>query len=106
MQRTTILAVALTLAGTPVMAQVAAPAPAAKPAPATTGANPAHIAPAKAAAAPASTPEQRSAAALALSHEPTFDEGTAARIKKKRPPRKPRSSNQAGNHPLTAHLAR
>jgi L,D-transpeptidase YcbB len=81
MQRTTILAVALTLAGTPVMAQVAPPAPAAKPAPAATGANPAHTAPAKAAAAPASTPEQRSAAALALSHEPTFDEGTAARIK-------------------------
>src|ERR1700674_3497058 len=32
-------------------------------------------------AAPASTPESRSAAALALSHEPTFDEGTAQRIK-------------------------
>src|SRR5579872_1842043 len=29
----------------------------------------------------ASTPEQRSAEALALSHEPTFDEGTAQRIK-------------------------
>jgi len=81
MQRTTILAIALTLAGTPVLAQVAPPAPAAKPAPVTTGANPAHPTPAKAAAAPASTPEQRSAAALALSHEPTFDEGTAARIK-------------------------
>ncbi len=77
MQRTTILAVALTLVGTPVLAQVAPPAPAA---PVTTGANPAHPA-TKAAAAPASTPEQRSAAALALSHEPTFDEGTAARIK-------------------------
>jgi murein L,D-transpeptidase YcbB/YkuD len=81
MQRTTILAVALMLAGSPVLAQVAPPPPAPKPAPATTGANPAHTAPAKAAAAPASTPEQRSAAALALSHEPTFDEGTAARIK-------------------------
>jgi murein L,D-transpeptidase YcbB/YkuD len=81
MQRTTILAVALTLAATPVLAQVAPPAPAAKPAPVTTGANPAHPAAAKTAAAPASTPEQRSAAALALSHEPTFDEGTAARIK-------------------------
>jgi murein L,D-transpeptidase YcbB/YkuD len=78
MQRTTILAVALTLAGTPVLAQVAPPAPAA---PITTGANPAHPTAAKAAAAPASTPEQRSAAALGLSHEPTFDEGTAARIK-------------------------
>jgi murein L,D-transpeptidase YcbB/YkuD len=32
-------------------------------------------------AAPASTPESRSAAALALSHEPTFDEGTGQRIK-------------------------
>ena len=39
-----------------------------------------HAAPAKPAAA-ASTPESRSAAALALSHEPTFDEGTAKRIK-------------------------
>src|SRR5579871_4272770 len=29
----------------------------------------------------ASTPESRSAAALALSHEPTYDEGTAQRIK-------------------------
>jgi len=32
-------------------------------------------------AAPASTPESRSAAALALSHQPTFDEGTAQRMK-------------------------
>jgi murein L,D-transpeptidase YcbB/YkuD len=32
-------------------------------------------------ATPASTPESRSAAALALSHEPTYDEGTAQRIK-------------------------
>jgi L,D-transpeptidase YcbB len=32
-------------------------------------------------ATPASTPESRSAAALALSHEPTFDEGTSERIK-------------------------
>ncbi len=39
----------------------------------------AHAAPAKPAAA--STPESRSAAALALSHEPTFDEGSAKRIK-------------------------
>jgi murein L,D-transpeptidase YcbB/YkuD len=31
--------------------------------------------------APTSTPESRSAAALALTHEPTFDEGTAERIK-------------------------
>jgi L,D-transpeptidase YcbB len=41
-------------------------------------ANPAHFAKP---AAPASTPESRSAAALALSHEPTFDEGTAQRIR-------------------------
>jgi L,D-transpeptidase YcbB len=58
MQRMTILAVALTLAGGSALAQVA-----------------------PAATAAASTPEQRSAAALALSHEPTFDEGTAQRIK-------------------------
>jgi L,D-transpeptidase YcbB len=69
MQRMTILAVALTLAGGSALAQVA-PA-----------ANPAHTAQPKAAAASASTAEQRSAAALALSHEPTFDEGTAQRIK-------------------------
>ena len=78
MQRMTILAVALTLAGGSALAQVA---PAPKPAAAPAAANPAHAAQPKAAAAPASTPEQRSAAALALSHEPTFDEGTAQRIK-------------------------
>jgi murein L,D-transpeptidase YcbB/YkuD len=44
------------------------------------GTNAAHVTPVKPAAA-ASTPESRSAAALALSHEPTFDEGTAQRIK-------------------------
>ena len=44
-----------------------------------TPANPAHATAVKPAAA--STPESRSAAALALSHEPTFDEGTAQRIK-------------------------
>src|SRR4030088_3381629 len=42
-------------------------------------AHPVHATPARPAAA--STPESRSAAALALSHEPTFDEGTAQRIK-------------------------
>src|SRR4029077_12994440 len=72
-------AMALTLAGGSALAQVAPPA--GKPAAAPVTANPAHAAQPKAAAAPASTPEQRSAAALALSHEPTFDEGTAARIK-------------------------
>jgi murein L,D-transpeptidase YcbB/YkuD len=45
----------------------------------TLAANPAHATPTKQAAA--STPESRSAAALALSHEPTFDEGTAQRIR-------------------------
>ena len=44
-------------------------------------ANPAHTAVPKAAATPASTAESRSAAALALTHEPTYDEGTAQRIK-------------------------
>jgi murein L,D-transpeptidase YcbB/YkuD len=56
----------------------------ASPKPATTapaGASPPHPPVAKAAATPASTPESRSAAALALSHEPTFDEGTAQRIR-------------------------
>jgi murein L,D-transpeptidase YcbB/YkuD len=57
----------------------------APPKPATAGtvpaaANPAHAAAPKA-AAPASTAESRSAAALAMTHEPTFDEGTAQRIK-------------------------
>ena len=51
----------------PVTAQ---PAGATNPAPHTAAVKP-----------PASTPESRSAAALALSHEPTFDEGTAQRIR-------------------------
>ncbi|MCK1361825.1 L,D-transpeptidase family protein [Bradyrhizobium sp. 199] len=42
--------------------------------------NPAHAAAPKA-AAPASTAESRSAAALALTHEPIYDEGSAQRIK-------------------------
>src|SRR5262249_13339941 len=92
MQKITIAAVATLLAGLPAWSETAAPvappstakqaasptAPA-KPA-AATSANPTHPAAARA-TAPASTPEQRSAAALALSHEPTFDEGTAQRIK-------------------------
>lgn len=44
-------------------------------------ANPAHAAAPKAPTTPASTAESRSAAALALTHEPTYDEGTAQRIK-------------------------
>ena len=43
-------------------------------------ASPARAIPAKPVAA-ASTPESRSAAALALSHEPTYDDGTAQRIR-------------------------
>jgi murein L,D-transpeptidase YcbB/YkuD len=74
MKRTAIAAVATLIAAVPAFAQTAtAPAPA----------KPAASAPAKAAVpkAAASTPESRSAEALSLSHEPTFDEGTAQRIK-------------------------
>jgi murein L,D-transpeptidase YcbB/YkuD len=64
---------AVLLAGVPTFAQNNGPAgglPVATPV--------AHVAKP---AAPASSPESRSAAALALSHEPTYDEGTAQRIK-------------------------
>jgi murein L,D-transpeptidase YcbB/YkuD len=76
MHKTTFIAVAAMLAATPVFGQGAATAviPAKPAAPAI------HAAPAKAPVA-TSTPESRSAAALALSHEPTFDEGTAQRIR-------------------------
>ncbi|HWX08003.1 MAG TPA: L,D-transpeptidase family protein [Bradyrhizobium sp.] len=67
------------LAAAPAFGQSAAPAKPVTVAPAA-GSNPAHVAPAKPAVV-ASTPESRSAAALALSHEPTYDEGTAQRIK-------------------------
>jgi murein L,D-transpeptidase YcbB/YkuD len=63
----------------PVKPAAAAPAGTANPVHAAP-ANPAHAAPTKPAAT-ASTPESRSAVALALSHEPTFDEGTAQRIR-------------------------
>ena len=86
MRKTTVIAIAMLLTHA-AFAQSQAPGDAitaqlqARPAaPAPAAANPVHAAPAKPAAA-ASTPESRSAAALALSHEPTFDEGTAARIK-------------------------
>ncbi|GLR88984.1 L,D-transpeptidase family protein [Bradyrhizobium iriomotense] len=78
-----LLASASALAQTETTGQ-AGPAKPAAAAPAGTTpatANPAHTAAPKAAATPASTPESRSAAALALSHEPTFDEGSAQRIK-------------------------
>lgn len=78
--RTNLLAVAaMLLAGAPAYGQNNGPA-----------AGPVLASPAKPAAAAlahsavkpvASTPESRSAAALALSHEPTYDEGTAQRIK-------------------------
>jgi murein L,D-transpeptidase YcbB/YkuD len=86
MQRMTIVAIATMLAATPAFGQSPAPAGAAtaplpaKPAAPAGAANPSHVTSAKPAAV-ASTPESRSAAALALSHEPTFDEGTAQRIK-------------------------
>jgi murein L,D-transpeptidase YcbB/YkuD len=78
----TIVAIATMLAAAPAFGQSPVPAGSApaKPAAAAAGANPAHATPAKPAVA-ASTPESRSAAALALSHEPTYDEGTAQRIR-------------------------
>jgi murein L,D-transpeptidase YcbB/YkuD len=84
MRRIIIVAVALMLAATPAFAQSAGQTGAGAAPPPHKGAvaapNPAHAVLAKPAAA-ASTPESRSAAALALSHEPTFDEGTAQRIR-------------------------
>jgi murein L,D-transpeptidase YcbB/YkuD len=92
MRRMTIVAIATMLAAAPAFGQSSGisgsvgagpgtPSVPAKPVTAAAGAaNPAHATAAKPAAA-ASTPESRSAAALALSHEPTFDEGTAQRIK-------------------------
>jgi L,D-transpeptidase YcbB len=88
MRRMTIIAIATMLAtasalaeGSNMPASSPAPLPARPVTAAPAGAaNPvAHAAPIK--PATASTPESRSAAALALSHEPTFDEGTAQRIK-------------------------
>ena len=79
MRRMTILAIAMIFAAAPALGQNTAQTgagmapPPAKPATA-------RAVPAKPAVA-ASTPESRSAAALALSHEPTFDEGTAQRIR-------------------------
>ena len=84
----TIVAIATMLAAAPAFGQSSVAAgPGTLPVPAkpvtaapAVAANSAHATAAKPAAA-ASTPESRSAAALALSHEPTFDEGTAQRIK-------------------------
>jgi len=76
MRSTTILAIATMLTAAPAFGQstdtVGAGGP--KAAAATPSAHPVKQ-------AAASTPESRSAAALALTHEPTFDEGTAERIK-------------------------
>ena len=88
MRRMTIVAIATMLASAPAFGQNAGTAgPGAAPltakpvtAPPAGATNPAlHTAAVKPAAA--STPKSRSAAALALSHEPTFDEGTAQRIR-------------------------
>ncbi len=82
MRTTTIAAIATMLATASALAPNAGTAAApAKPAAAVpAGAVGARATPAKPAVA-ASTPESRSAAALALSHEPTYDEGTAQRIR-------------------------
>jgi len=71
MRTMTIIAIAMMLTSAAAFGQNAGPSGGAT--------NPAaHAAPVKPVA---STPESRSAAALALSHEPTLDEGTAQRIK-------------------------
>ena len=75
MHRFVVFAAGVAFAAVPAFSQGAAQTPAAA-----AQAAPPHVATARP-AAPASTPESRSAAALALSHEPTFDEGTAQRIK-------------------------
>jgi murein L,D-transpeptidase YcbB/YkuD len=83
MRKMSFLAIAALLTGAPAFGETTAPANeaatvAAKPA-AAAGVPAAHTAAPRSAVT--STPEQRSAEALALSHEPTFDEGTAQRIK-------------------------
>ncbi|MGA2291164.1 L,D-transpeptidase family protein [Bradyrhizobium sp.] len=84
MRRMTIIAIATVLASASAFAQspgsaITAPLPSKALATAPAGgANPAHLVPARPAAA---SPASRSAAALALSPEPTYDEGTAQRIK-------------------------
>jgi L,D-transpeptidase YcbB len=79
MRQLTIMAAAALVVAAPTFAETTVPA--AHPGNPQAVVTP-HAAPAKSAAAvPASTADSRSAAALALSHEPTFDEGTAQRIK-------------------------
>jgi L,D-transpeptidase YcbB len=80
MRKLTLVAVASMLTAAPALADN----PAAATGTATHPAKPAAVAPHPAPqkqAAPASTPESRSADALALTHDPTYDEGTAQRIK-------------------------
>jgi L,D-transpeptidase YcbB len=80
MQKITILAVASMFAAAPAFADNPPAATGAAPHVAKPAAVTPHPAPAKQ-AQPASTPESRSAEALALTHEPTFDEGTAQRLR-------------------------
>jgi L,D-transpeptidase YcbB len=77
MRRTIVVALGTLLATGAAFAQL--PAKPVSPAPAGVSSPAPHATPAK--PATASTPESRSAAALALSDEPTFDEGTERRIK-------------------------
>src|ERR1700751_306263 len=79
MRKVMLAAAALLLGTGPGLSQGSGVAPLPAKSPAATAHPAVHAAPAKPAAA--STPEARSAAALALSHEPTFDEGTAKRLK-------------------------
>jgi murein L,D-transpeptidase YcbB/YkuD len=85
MQRLTLVALAATLAAAPAFGQdattvAAGPAPQSQHAAPAASAPAAHATPAKPAAATA-TADSRSAAALALSHEPTYDETSAQRIR-------------------------
>jgi L,D-transpeptidase YcbB len=80
MQRLTLVAMATMLAAAPAFAQSAGaptvPTPPRHPAPAAASSQPN-----QAKSAANSAPEARSAAALALSREPTYDQGTAQRIR-------------------------
>lgn len=80
MQKMTILAVASVLAAAPAFADNPPAATGGAPHTAKPAGVTPHPAPARQ-AQPASTPESRSAEALALTHEPTYDESTAQRIR-------------------------
>ncbi len=80
MQKMTILAVASLFAAAPAFADNPPAATGTAPHAAKPAAVTPHPGPARQ-AQPGSTPESRSAEALALTHEPTFDEGTAQRIR-------------------------